>query len=172
MPSLYQVSVPVFSRQLASMADILDRAVPFLAERAIPETALLDTSLYPNMYPFWMQVNRTVFHAMSVSLLAGREQPYAAQEMKSLKELQGLVAEGLAFLKAIGPAEFDGPQDREVSFRRPAGVVLRFKASDFLMSFALPNFFFHHTTAYNILRRTGLEIGKRDFLGNLPKITD
>ena len=167
---LYDLSVPALQRQLESLAVTLGRVPDFIAARGIDEAVLLQTRLYPNMWPFWLQVNRAVFHAMSVSLLAGNEQPYAAGDMNSLSELTALVESGHAFLGKLKPDAFDGPPDREVVFRRPAGVVLKFKAADFLMGFALPNFFFHHTTAYAILRQMGMDLGKKDFLGNLPKL--
>lgn len=170
---MYDISVPVFIRQLNAMAAILGRTIPFLAEKRIEPAALLQTRLYPNMYPFWLQLNRQMFHSQAVvSLLARREQVLPGKEESTLEAYQAQYAQSIAYLKGITPSELVGSEEREIVFTRPAGTTLRMKGRDLLIHFAFPNFYFHTVTGYDILRSIGLDVGKRDYIGAAPFLPD
>lgn len=165
--SMYQASVPVFLRGLKNLSAILEKAVAQAAERKIDPAVLLHDRLAPDMFPFVRQVQIATDHAKGASArLAGIEVPRYEDIEKSFEELQQRLARVADFLQSIGPDRIDGSDEREISLPI-GGRSLTFKGRQYLLNFALPNFFFHSTTAYAILRHNGIAIGKQDFIGKV-----
>jgi len=163
--SMYQASVPVFLRTLAALSAILDKATAHAAQRKIEPSVLLSTRLFPDMFPFVRQVQLTTDFAKGAGArLAGLEVPKFADTEATFDDLKARIAKTTDFLKSLTPAQIDGAEGREITIPI-GGQPQQFKGQPYLLHFALPNFFFHATTAYDILRQCGVEIGKRDFLG-------
>jgi hypothetical protein len=162
---MYQASVPVFVHGLSNLSAILDKAVNQAAERQIDPAALLDSRLAPDMFPLVGQVQLATDHAKGASArLAGIEVPKFADIETSFDELQQRLARVSEFVRGIDPDRIGGSEEREIALTI-GGQPKTFSARTYLFSFALPNFYFHLTTAYAILRHNGIAIGKRDFLG-------
>jgi uncharacterized protein len=163
--SMYQASVPVFLQTLASLEAILDKAEAFAAARKIEPSVLLGTRLTPDMFPLVRQVQLTTDFAKGGSArIAGVEVPSYPDTETSFAELKARIAKTVDFINSLKPAQIDGHESREVTIPI-GGQPHKFTAQNYLVKFALPNFYFHHATAYAILRQCGLEIGKRDYLG-------
>ncbi len=163
--SMYQASVPVFQRVLKSLDAILDKAIANASERKIDPSVLVTARLAPDMFPLLRQVQSASDHAKGCSArLAGIAVPSFEDSEKTLPELKGRIAKTLDFIGGLQPQQVDGSEGREVALK--AGPrELRFKGQDYLLFFALPNFYFHAATAYDILRHNGVPVGKLDFLG-------
>ena len=163
--SLYHASIPVFQRQLNGLSDILDKAVIYCTDRKIDQVALLHDRLYPDMFPLQMQVQQACTHALRGSFrIAGAEAPAMENTEASFADLKARIAKVLELIKTLKPETVDAMAGKEITF--PAGQrQMTLTADDYLLHSAMPNFYFHVTTAYNILRHNGLEIGKRDFMG-------
>jgi hypothetical protein len=163
--SMYQVSVPVFTRHLTALAAVLDKAATLAEARKFDQGVLLNTRLYPDMFPFAVQVGQVCTHATrGVAQLSGLAQPDFGAPETTLAALKERVTKALDFVKSATPAQIDGTEEKDIVLKFGTRE-LPFKGEQFLLGFTLPNFFFHYTTAYNILRSLGLEIGKRDFMG-------
>ncbi|HWM48076.1 MAG TPA: DUF1993 family protein [Xanthobacteraceae bacterium] len=161
--SMYQACVPVFVQRLSALAKILDKAAAHAEARKIDPAALLNARLFPDMFPLVRQVQlATDFAKGCAGRLAGVELPRYADEEKSFGELKQRIEKTLAFLKGLSAAQIDGTEDKEITFPI-AGTPTTFKGQQYLLHSAMPNFYFHVTTAYAILRHNGVEIGKRDF---------
>jgi hypothetical protein len=164
--SLHAVAVPTFLQTLKGLSTVLAKADSHCEARKISQEALVTARLFPDMYPLARQVQiASDFAAKTCARLAGIEVPVYPDEEKSFAELQKRVATATDYVKGFTEKQFEGADTREIVI--PAGPrTLTFKGgAAFLAGFALPNFFFHATTAYDILRHNGIEIGKRDFLG-------
>jgi hypothetical protein len=163
--SMYQASVPPFLQMLASLQNILDKAEAFATARKIEPSVLLATRLTPDMFPLVRQVQLAAdFAKGGAGRIAGVELPKFPDEETSFAELKTRIAKTVDFLNTLKPAQIDGHEEREVTIP-VGGQPHKFTAQNYLLKFALPNFYFHHTTAYAILRQCGVEVGKRDFLG-------
>lgn len=164
--ALYQASVPVYVRQLNGLSAILHKAIGYCAERKIDPAALLHDRLYPDMFTLVRQVQIACGHAeRGSSRLAGLEPPVRDDKEVSLDDLEARVAMAIAYVKSVDPKKMEGMEDRDITF--PVGdKKMTLKGADYLLHFSMPNFYFHVTTAYNILRHNGLQIGKTDFIGN------
>ncbi|MEJ0027608.1 MAG: DUF1993 domain-containing protein [Rhizomicrobium sp.] len=163
--SMFQISVPVFLRHLRALDGVLDKAAAFAEARKFDQAVLLATRLYPDMYPLNVQVQQVSIHALrGIALLAGVEQPDFVPAETTLAGLKGRVSRTIDFVKAATEAAIDGTEDKDIVVKFGTREA-PFKALPFLVGFALPNFFFHYTTAYNILRSVGVDVGKRDFMG-------
>ena len=163
--SMYQASVPQFLQMLASLTAILDKAEAFAEARKIDPAVLLNTRLTPDMFPFVRQVQLvTDFAKGGTARIAGVEVPSYPDTETSFAELKARIAKTVDFIRALKPGDIDGHEGREVTIP-VGGQPHKFTAQNYLLKFALPNFYFHHTTAYAILRQCGVEIGKRDYLG-------
>ena len=164
--SLYQASVPVYVRQLNGLSAILKKAIAYCAERKIDPGALLHDRLYPDMFPLVRQVLIACSHAeRGTSRLAGLEPPARDGKEASLEDLGSRVAMAIAYVKGVDPKKIEGMEDRDITF--PVGdEQMTLKGADYLLHFSMPNFYFHVTTAYNILRHNGLQIGKTDYIGD------
>jgi uncharacterized protein len=163
--SMYQASVPAFVQMLNSLAAILDKAEAYAAERKIDPAVLLGWRLAPDMFALARQVQIATDHAKGCcARLAGVEVPKYADEETTFADLRARIASTIDFVESFEPSDIDGSEDRGITITA-GGRELRFKGQQYLMTFVLPNFYFHVTTAYNILRHCGLPIGKRDFMG-------
>ncbi|MGB2932916.1 MAG: DUF1993 domain-containing protein, partial [Methyloceanibacter sp.] len=135
------------------------------AERKIDESVLLNWRLSPDMFPLLRQVLiATDFAKGTTARLAGVEVPKYADDEKSFAELQQRIAKTVSFVQTLKPADIDGSEGRDIELS-VGGRQMRFKGQPYLLDFALPNFYFHVTTAYGLLRACGVGLGKMDFLG-------
>jgi hypothetical protein len=163
--SMYTLSIPVFRRTLTNLSAILDKAAAHAEARKIDPAALLGARLYPDMLPFTRQVQlASDFSKGTAARLAGEAPPKYDDVEVSFAELKERIARTIAFMDRFKPEQLDGSEQREIELKAP-DRTLRFAGLDFLAHWALPNFYFHVTTAYDILRHNGVEIGKKDFLG-------
>ncbi len=163
--SMYQTSIPVFVRGLEVLATLLEKGVSHAKEKGQDPTELVNLRLAPDMYPLSGQIQRASDASkLAVQRLTDVPSPRFPDEEKTIPELQKRIADTIAYLKSVGPEKMDGAQTRSVtlSFGEFKQV---FQGDTYLLTFALPNFFFHVTTAYNILRNAGVPVGKMDFLG-------
>lgn len=163
--SMYQVSVPVFLRSLNALSSVLDKAAAFAEAKKFDQTVLLGTRIYPDMFPLNVQVGQACAHAArGVAQLSGLTQPDFGAPAATIAELKERVARTIDFVKSARREQIDGTEDKDIVLKFGTREM-PFKGEQFLVGFTLPNFFFHYTTAYNILRSLGLEVGKRDFMG-------
>jgi hypothetical protein len=163
--SMHQVSAPVFLQGLTGLSGVLDKAIAHFADKKIDQSAILQFRLYPDMLAFTRQVQVACdFAKGAVGRLAGDDFPVFEDTEASLEDLKARVDKTAAYIKSIVPGSMDGAEDKDISLVR-RGETMTFKGADYLLAQALPNFYFHCTTAYAILRHNGVEIGKRDFLG-------
>lgn len=162
--SLYDIAVPSFTKHLEALDAIIDKAVAYADAKKIDPNVLLDARLYPDMYPFKKQVQSACdFAKLSVARLSGIKAPVHDDSEKTFADLKTRIAETLAVLNQATPVAMDAAEDSEIAIK--AGPrELTFTGRDYLLHFALPNFYFHAATAYGIMRHNGLEIGKRDFM--------
>ncbi|OGA24620.1 MAG: hypothetical protein A3I02_01535 [Betaproteobacteria bacterium RIFCSPLOWO2_02_FULL_67_26] len=164
--SMYPISVPVFVKHLNGLAGCLKKAQALYAEKKFDETSLLSYRFYPDMFSLARQVQAATDHARNcTALLAGIEAPKYEDSEKSLAELAARVEKTVAWLGAIKPGQIDGSEDKAVTVKM-RDRELNFKGLELLLNRSMPNFMFHATTAYDILRHNGVELGKRDFMGN------
>jgi hypothetical protein len=150
---------------LNATSGLLDKAAAHVTARKIAPDALLTARLFPDMYTFTKQVQIACdFAKATVSRLAGMEIPKYEDSEKSFDELKARIAKTVDFLKTFQPAQIDGTEDNTITFPT-GGQTMTLTGEKYLTLFALPNFYFHLTTAYAILRHNGIELGKRDFMG-------
>ena len=162
--SIYEASVPVFATHLTNVAGWLDKA---LAEGG-DEAALMQARLAPDMRPFPAQIQFASDSAKgAVARLTGQEAPALPDTETGFAELQERCRRTVEYVQSVLVAAFDGAEDREVVMRFPGGTGYRWTGREYLTGFALPNFFFHVTTAYALLRANGVALGKPDFLQHL-----
>lgn len=163
--SMYQASAPVFTKMLTNLAAILDKAQAHAEAKKFDPTVLLDARLAPDMLPFTKQIHiATDFARGCVARLAGDEPPKFDDNERSLAELKARIERAIAAIREYGPARIDGTENREITIKM-GGQPRTFTGQKYLQEIVLPNFFFHVTTAYSLLRHNGVEIGKRDFVG-------
>ena len=164
--SLHAASVPVFNQLLGGLADVLKKAEAHAAERKIDANAYLQSRLYPDMFPLVRQVQIACDFAKSVSArLAQAEVPAWEDTETSFEDLQARIARTQAFLASLDAAAFEGAEAREIVLRPGTPKERRLDGQAYLLAYGLPQFFFHVTTSYALLRHGGVEIGKRDFMG-------
>lgn len=160
--SMYKSSAPIFVQFLTALSGVLDKAA---AAQNVDQAALLNKALAPDMFPLVRQVRSATDHAIAAcSKLADVEPPTFANTEASIPELKERIAKTVDFIKGLKPAQIDGTEDKEVVFKLPSGER-KFTGQGLLLNFSLPNFYFHATTAYDIIRNAGVAIGKRDFMG-------
>ena len=164
--SIYDASVPVYTRRLKALAAILDKAAEYATQRKIEPATLIQARLYPDMLPLARQVQISCNYAVrGAARLSGAEPMNLDDKAASFDELKALIAKTLEFLKSVDAKKMDGAQDRDITF--PVGDRKQtMNGGDYLVHYSMPNFYFHVTTAYDILRNNGLEIGKSDFMGD------
>ena len=163
--SMYQASVPAFRRTLTALAAILDTAAANAAERKIDLDVLVNARLAPDMFPLNRQIQLATDHAKGCpARLAGVEVPSFQDTEKTFPELKERIQKTLDFIGSLKPEQIDGSEEREITLKTTR-QELKFKGTAYLVLFALPNFYFHATTAYDILRHNGVPLGKLDFMG-------
>jgi len=162
--SMYRASAPFFLQHLPALSACLDKAAAFAAAKKIDSAVLLQSRLFPDMFPLVRQVQLvTDFAKGAMARLAGQEPPKYEDNETTIDQLKERIAKTVAFIKEFRPAQIDGSEERDISLTL-GGQVRNFKGENYLTGFLLPNFFFHTTTAYAILRHNGVELGKGDFM--------
>lgn len=163
--TMYHASVPYFLRMLGNLKAILQKGAAHAAARKFDPAVLFNGRLAPDMLPLVRQVQIASDNAKGAAArLAGVEPPKMADDETTYAQLTERIDKTIAFLKTLKPEQIDGSEGREVVLKFP-NQVFTFKGQAYLMHFAIPNFTFHVTTAYAILRHNGVELGKADFLG-------
>jgi uncharacterized protein len=166
MITLYQISIPVFIKHLNGLAGCMKKAQALYAEKKYDEATLLGYRFYPDMFNFAGQVQVATDHTRNfAALLADVKAPRFENHEKSLADLIGRIEQTVGWLKEVDPKQIDGTEDKSVTVKRPTGEV-QMKGLELLLNRTMPNFLFHCTTAYDIMRHNGVEIGKRDFMGS------
>ena len=165
--SLYQASAPRFANTLKNLSTILDKAQAHCEAKKIDPLAITSFRLFPDMFP----LNRQIYIATdtakgAVARLAGIEIPKYEDTEQTLAELKARIARTVDFVMSVPAAKIDGSADKDISMKI-GGKDTVIKGGQYLLGHAYPNFYFHSTTAYNILRHNGIEVGKRDFLGTI-----
>jgi hypothetical protein len=167
--SMSQASLPALEMGLNALSGVLDKGAAFAAAKKVEPSVLLNTRLAPDMFPFTRQVQIACDMAKNgVARLAGIDPPRIEDNEKTFDELKERVAKTLAFVKSADAKKIDGGGDLQVTFPLGPSNKGEMKGVDYLNHFVLPNFYFHCTTAYSILRHCGAELGKADFLGAIP----
>jgi hypothetical protein len=167
--SMSQASLPVFEIGLNALSAILDKATAYAAAKKIDDTVLLQSRLSPDMFALVRQVQIAADLAKNGSArLAGVDAPRYEDNETTIDQLKARIVKTVAYVKTLDPSQIDASADREITFPLGATEKGRMKGDDYLNHFLLPNFYFHITAAYAILRHCGVEIGKRDFLGAIP----
>jgi hypothetical protein len=163
---MYQASVPRFVNMLTNLSAILDKTQAHVDAKKLDGTVLTSFRLFPDMLPMAKQVQIACDTAKGlVARLAGAEIPVYEDNEKTLAELKARIAKTIAFIQTFTPAQIDGTEDKDIVVKR-GDKETHYKGMQFLLGHATPNLYFHITTTYNILRHNGVEIGKRDYLGN------
>jgi len=163
--SMYQASLPVFTHMLKNLDAILAKGAAHAEAKGIDPQVLVTARLYPDMFPLTRQVQiATDVVKGCPARLSGREPPKFEDNESSFPELSERVKKTIAFLETFKPEEIDGTEDKEVTLKMRSGE-LTLDGYKYLTGFVIPNFFFHITTAYDILRHNGVELGKKDFIG-------
>jgi uncharacterized protein len=167
--TMYRASVPVFTQMLTALSAILKKAADHCAAKKIDPAVLVGGRLYPDMFALARQVQIASDHAKGAAArLAGKEVPSYPDTETTFEELQARIAKTLAYIGGFKPADIDGSEEKTVTVTHGSNSTT-FKGEEYLLHFALPNFYFHVTTAFAILRHNGVEIGKRDYMGMAPK---
>jgi len=165
--TIYDAAIPPMIRSLENLSKIMDKAVAQAKAEDKPLSSLLEARLAPDMHPFTRQIQIASDAAKGAAArLSGVEAPAMVDTETTFPELQQRIARTIAFLKSVSANKVVGAEDREIVMKFPQGEM-KFTGRDFLTGFALPNFFFHVTTAYDLLRHKGITIGKMDFLGGV-----
>jgi hypothetical protein len=169
MSSLSAASISVFEIGLNALSAVLDKAMGFAASKKIDPAVLLRTRLAPDMFDLTRQVQTVTDHARRGSArLAGVEPPSVPDTETTIDQLKERLARTIAYLRTLDAKRIDGATDREIKFPLGPNRSGLMKGEDYLNHFVLPNFYFHLTAAYAILRHCGVDIGKRDFMGAIP----
>ena len=165
--SMYQASVPVFVKTLSNLSGILEKAAAYAAAKKVDHSVLLGYRLAPDMLAMGRQVQIACdFAKGACARLAGIDVPAWEDNETTFGELQARIAKTVDYCKGFKPAQIDGSDDRDINVK-VAGNPVTYKGQPYLLHSVMPNFFFHTTTAYDIVRHCGVEIGKRDFIGQL-----
>ncbi|WP_309645299.1 DUF1993 family protein [Phenylobacterium sp.] len=163
--SLHQASAPIFIRALKGLNTVLAKAAAHAEAKSFDPAALLQARLYPDMFPLIRQVQIcTDFAKGAIARLAGEEPPAWADDEETFAGLIARVEKTAAYVGTFAPDRIDGSEDREITLvrRGQSSIVM---GQSYLLDQAMPNFYFHLTTAYAILRHNGVEVGKKDYLG-------
>ena len=166
--TMSQAALPVFEIGLNALSTVLDKAAAHAAAKKIEPSVLLGWRLVPDMFTLTRQVQVTCDQAKNGSArLAGVEPPKFEDNENTIDQLKERIAKTVAYLKTLDVKAIDASADREITF--PLGPAKgQMKGSDYLNHFVLPNFYFHLTASYAIVRQCGADVGKRDFLGAIP----
>ena len=163
--NMYTISVPIFVQILEALGNVIDKAKAHCEAKKLDEAFFINNRFYPDMFPFVRQVRSACDHAVNAcGRVAGVELPSFANDENSFDDLKERIAKAVAFVKSVKPEQMNGQEDKEIVFKLPSGER-RFTGQTMLLNFTMPNFYFHATTAYDLLRHCGIELGKRDFMG-------
>ena len=167
--SMYEISVPMFVQLLGGLTGILDKAESHCAAHKIDESVLLKMRIFPDMFHMALQVKTTLFHSGgAVARLAGQDVlDYFGADETSFAVLKKQTAEALELIQGVKPEQLEASESREIEVKLRT-YSLNFTGQTFLLHFTLPQLYFHATTAYDILRGAGVDVGKRDFMGEMP----
>lgn len=166
MLSLYDVSVPVFIRALENLDRLLDKGAAYLAEQGRPESELTEARLIADMHPLTYQIQRLSDTAKgTVTRVGGGENVPMADEEVTIADMKARIAKTIDILKAADRAGFDGKEEATIELKTP-NRTMTFTGTTYVLGFAIPNFFFHVSMAYALLRKEGVPIGKTDYLGS------
>lgn len=164
--SMYQASAPRFVHMLNNLSAMLDKAQAHAAAKKLDPAALTTFRLFPDMFPLSRQIQVACDVAKgTVARLAGVDVPKHEDTEQTFDELKTRIAKTVAFINTIKPEQIDGSDDKDITVKL-GKQEYRFKGMQYLLNWAHPNFYFHATTAYNILRHNGVELGKKDFVGD------
>jgi uncharacterized protein len=167
--SMYQASIPVFTRGLNILSTLIDKGAAHVAEHKLDPASLVVARLAPDMLPLAGQVQRASDTSkFAAARLTGEPAPSFADEETTLDQLRERCARTISFLETVRPDALEGSETRMISFGG-GDTKWSLRGDAYLLSFALPNFFFHVTTAYDILRHLGVAVGKRDYLGRFDE---
>jgi hypothetical protein len=162
---MFKVSVPIFVQHLTALSGVIDKTLAHIEAKQLDPAIFLNMRLYPDMYPFVRQVQQATNHAVrAVSALAGAEPISLPNTETSFPELKARIAKTVDYVKGFKAAQIDGTEDKDITLKMGSGER-KFTGQGLLLNHILPNFYFHCTTAYDILRHCGIELGKRDFMG-------
>ena len=165
--SMYQASIPVFLRGLENLSAILAKGAAHAETKKIEPAVFINARLAPDMFPFSRQIQIASDTAKGCTArLVGAEVPSYPDTESTFPELEARIAKTIAFVKGFTAAQIDGSEERSVLLKMRSGDMT-FRGQDYLFKLTLPNFYFHITTAYDILRHNGVEVGKMDYLGKL-----
>lgn len=163
--SMYDQTVAAMSRGLLNLDAILSRAEEYAREREIDPAILVQGRLFPDMFPLAAQVRIATDVAKGAAArLSGCELPSWADDEETFEELHARIRKALDFMATCRPEDFEGSEKKRIELKLP-NETMEFDGREYVLGFVMPNFYFHVTTAYNILRHNGVPIGKRDFLG-------
>ncbi len=163
--SMYQASAPRFANMLKNLSALLAKAQAHIDAKKMDAAAFTSFRLYPDMFPLTRQVQIACDAGKNaVARLAGVEMPRHADTEQTIEELQARIAKTIEFINSVKPAQFDGSEDKAIVLKF-GSKEMTFTGMQYLLGFAQPHFYFHVTTAYNILRHNGIEIGKMDYIG-------
>ena len=164
--TMHRASVPMFKQTLASLSSVLEKAEAFCGDGGLDKGEFLQRRLAPDMFTLAEQIQRATFHsAQAVAKLTGTDIPEYDDQEKTFDDLQARIKTTVKFLNSFTPEQFEGSETREMKIQTRM-ALLPFIGEDFLFHFGIPQFLFHCTTAYDIIRNAGVEVGKRDFIGN------
>ena len=165
---IHTMAIDTFVPMLRSLAKIIDKGAQHAAAKSIDPTVLANARLAPDMFPLVMQVQIACDHAKNgTARLMGREAPKFEDTEQSLDELKARIAKTIDYLEKADPGAFQGAEEREIRIELPSDLLLEMKGLQYLRDWALPHFYFHVVTAYDILRHNGVDIGKRDYLSHV-----
>ncbi|HEY3700047.1 MAG TPA: DUF1993 domain-containing protein [Spongiibacteraceae bacterium] len=165
--SMYRVSVTNFIHILGNLKALLEKGIAFSDAKKIDATVLPGSRLFPDMMPLSKQVQIATDNAKGCAArLAGQQPPVFEDSEQTMAELIARVQRTIDYLNTLNPAQIDGSEEKDILLKLGT-YEAKFTGQSYLLTFALPNFYFHVTTAYNLLRHNGVEIGKRDFLGSI-----
>jgi uncharacterized protein len=168
--SMYKISVPIFVQHLSAMSGCLDKAAAHVEAKKLDPSFLLNMRLYPDMYTFARQVQQASSHAVRACSELGGVAPIDLPNTEtSFAELKARLQKTVDYVKGFKPAQIDGTEDKDITIKLGSGER-KFTGQTLLLGFILPNFYFHLTTGYDILRHCGIELGKRDFMGTPPSL--
>ena len=164
--SMSQASVPVFTQMLTALSANLDKAAEYCRSKGVDPAELVGAKLAPDMFPLSRQVQIATDHAKGATArLSGKEIPKFEDTESTFAELKARIQKTLDFIKSVPASAIDGSEDKDITLTL-GGQPRTLKGQKYLVHNAFPNFFFHVTTAYDILRNKGVEVGKRDYLGS------
>ncbi len=164
---LYQTTVPAFSKMLKNLLNILDKGAEFAAAKKIEADVLLQSRLAPDQFPMGRQIQIACDTAkLCTSRLSGKDGPINEDTEKTLPEFKKRIESTLAYLATVTASDFKGANDRHITQPRWEGKYLT--GEEYVFHHAIPNFYFHLTTTYSILRNNGVDVGKKDYLGPMP----